>query len=107
MERTGFQAFVAQLGDLTAVQREALITALKCRLPSNEALKLIEMRFDANPACGHCGSEHVGGWSSANGRKRYRCKDCGRTFNALTGIPLPNCIGVMRGSPMGRRSPTA
>jgi len=88
MEGKGFQALVGQLGDLTAVQREVLMAALKRKLPSNEALKLIEMRFDANPACGHCGSEHVGGWSSANGMKRYRCKDCGCTFNALTGTPL-------------------
>jgi hypothetical protein len=69
MEGKGFQALVGRLGDLTAVQREVLIAALKRKLPSNEALKLIEMRFDANPACGHCGSEHVGGWSSANGMK--------------------------------------
>lgn len=88
MEAKGFQALVARLGDLTAVQRKALIAALKGKLPSKETLKLIETRFDASPACGHCGSEHVGGWSSANGMKRYRCKDCGRTFNALTGTPL-------------------
>lgn len=87
MERKGFQALAAQL-DLTAVQRKALIVALKRKLPTEEALKLIEARFDTDPACGHCGSEHVGGWSSANGLKRYRCKDCGRTFNALTGKPL-------------------
>ena len=88
MEGKGFQALVAQLGDLTDVQREALITALKRKLPVNEAVGLIETRFDADPVCAHCGSRHVGGWSSANGLKRYRCKDCLRTFNALTGTPL-------------------
>ena len=27
----------------------------------------------------------MGGWSAQGGLKRYRCKDCGKTFNALTG----------------------
>jgi transposase-like protein len=88
MERKGFQALIAQLGDLTTVQREALIAALESKLPAQETLQLIEARFDADPACGHCRSKHFGGWSSANSLKRYRCKDCGRTFNALTGTPL-------------------
>ena len=88
MEGKVFQALVAQLGDLTGLQREALITTLKRKLPVNEAVTLIETRFDADPVCAHCGSRHVGGWSSANGLKRYRCKDCLRTFNALSGTSL-------------------
>jgi Transposase and inactivated derivatives len=88
MDGKGFQALVAHLGDLSAAQRAALITALKRRLPVNETLKLIETRFDADPRCGHCGSKNTGGWSSQSGLKRYRCKDCSKTFNALTGTPL-------------------
>ena len=107
MEGKVFQALVAQLGDLTGVQREALITALKRKLPVNEAVTLIETRFDTDPVCAHCGSRHVGGWSSANGLKRYRCKDCLRTFNALSGTSLAHCTAAMPGLPMLRRSPTA
>jgi transposase-like protein len=88
MDGKGFQALVAQLGDLSAVQREALVTALKRRLPVGEAVELIGTRFCADPCCGHCRSENVRGWSSQNGLKRYRCSDCGKTFNALTGTPL-------------------
>ena len=33
MNARGFQALVSQLGELSAVQREALISALKRRLP--------------------------------------------------------------------------
>ena len=33
MDAKGFQALVAQLGDLSTVQREALIAALKRKLP--------------------------------------------------------------------------
>jgi len=84
----GFQALVAQLGDLSGVQREALITALKRRLPVDEALQLIDMRFSADPCCGRCSSKNVRGWSSQSDLKRYRCRECGKTFNALTGTPL-------------------
>ncbi|OYW54239.1 MAG: hypothetical protein B7Y80_12930 [Hyphomicrobium sp. 32-62-53] len=88
MKAKVFQALVSQLGDLSAVQREALIAALKRRLPLSEAVDLIDSRFGADPCCGHCGSRRVGGWSSQAGLKRYRCKDCAKTFNALTGTPL-------------------
>jgi len=36
MNARGFQALVSQLGDVSAVQREALISALKRRLPLSE-----------------------------------------------------------------------
>ncbi len=88
MNSSGFQALVAQLGELSTVQREALLAALKRKLPIDEAVDLIDTRFKAAPCCGHCGSKSVGGWSSQNGLARYRCKDCGKTFNALTGTPL-------------------
>jgi transposase-like protein len=76
------------LGDLSTVQREALIAALKRKLPVDEAVELIDTRFCADPTCGHCGSKDVRGWSSQSDLKRYRCKDCSKTFNALTGTPL-------------------
>jgi len=88
MQSKGFRQLIALLNDLPRVQREALLTALHSKLSPAAALKLIETRFEAAPECGHCGSEHVGGWSTANRTKRYRCKDCGRTFNAFTGTPL-------------------
>jgi transposase-like protein len=88
MNGKGFQALIAHLGDLSNVQREALITALKRRLSLDDAIELIDRQFKAAPCCGHCGSKSVGGWSSQSGLARYRCKDCSKTFNALTGTPL-------------------
>lgn len=61
---------------------------LKRKLPVNEAMTLIKTQLDADPECAHCGSRHVGDWSSANGLKRDRCKDCSRTFNAMSGTSL-------------------
>jgi transposase-like protein len=48
----------------------------------------IEERFARAPQCPHCQSMAIKKWGSANDLKRYRCKDCRVTFNALTGTPL-------------------
>lgn len=88
MNSKGFQALVSQLGDLSEVQREALVTALKRKLPIDDAVQLIDTQFHADPCCGHCHSQDVRGWSSQGGLKRYRCQACSKTFNALTGTPL-------------------
>ena len=91
MQAKDFQALVEQLGGLTPEQREALIEAVKCKAPANEAIRLIETRFAAAPRCGHCQSDTVTTWAKAskvNPLVRYKCKACGKTFNALTGTPL-------------------
>ncbi len=38
--------------------------------------------------CPRCGSRRVQRWGHANGLARFRCGDCRRTFNGLTGTPL-------------------
>ena len=45
---------------------------------------------DAAPArvCPHCASARVQGWGAARGLPRYRCGNCKRTFNPLTGTSL-------------------
>lgn len=48
----------------------------------------LDARFAAAFCCPHCQSTVVGRWGFANGLKRYRCKACAVTFNALTGTPL-------------------
>lgn len=88
MKTQDFQALVEQLGDLTDVQRTALRAALAGKGSDNEAIAMIETRFAAEPCCGHCKSKRFGTWGHAAGLRRYKCKDCNRTFNALTGTPL-------------------
>ena len=88
MEAQDFRTLVDQLGDLTEVQRAALAAALAGQGSANEAIAMIEMRFALAPACGHCKSQRFGSWGTASGLKRYMCRNCNRTFNALTGTPL-------------------
>jgi transposase-like protein len=38
--------------------------------------------------CPHCASHSLQRWRHVSGLPRYRCKDCRRSFNALTGTPL-------------------
>ena len=88
MKSKEFRAFVAQLGALTAVQRNALVTALSSKGSADDVIGLIETEFAKAPMCGHCGSEAFCRWGTATTMKRYKCKSCDRTFNALTGTPL-------------------
>jgi len=88
MKVQDFRTLVEQLGDLTEVQRSALAAALAGEGSANEVIAMIETRFACEPACGHCKSASFIGWGEVSGLKRYKCRDCKRTFNALTGTPL-------------------
>lgn len=88
MKTQEFQAVIEQLGDLSEVQRSALVAALKGNGSANDVIALIETRFAVAPVCGHCKSAAFGSWGVASGLRRYKCKCCSRTFNALTGTPL-------------------
>jgi transposase-like protein len=117
MTQAQLRRLMASIATLTEPQRAALISALggvpspvadsALALPPVAALDLrsgpqaslaspqpaasialIEARFAALPACPHCQGTSLGKWGSANGLKRYRCKTCLQTFNALTGTPL-------------------
>jgi transposase-like protein len=38
--------------------------------------------------CPHCAGRETVGWGRSHGLLRFRCKSCGRTFNALTKTPM-------------------
>ena len=88
VEAKDFQALVEQLGELSTEQRDALVEAVRRKSSVNDAIRMIETRFAAAPRCGHCHSEKVATWAKTNPLTRYKCKACGKTFNALTGTPL-------------------
>ena len=85
MRAKDFKALLAELGSLTPVQRNTLMTALSSQRSAGDVVALIEAEFAKAPACGHCGWEAFSKWGVATGLKRYMCKACERTFNALTG----------------------
>lgn len=101
-----FQRFLAAIGALSEGQLDALAAAIGARSKATTAVASadteptapaehhptsdiapiadIEARFAVEPACPHCRSKAVTKWGSASGLRRYRCKPCKVTFNALT-----------------------
>jgi transposase-like protein len=49
-----------------------------------------EQRYSNGVACLHCGSTSVIKHGKKNDIQRFRCKDCGKTFNDLTLTPMAN-----------------
>lgn len=56
--------------------------------PATDTISTIEAAFQAAPACPHCQSSQLQKWGAAHALRRYRCRNCKKTFNALTGTPL-------------------
>jgi transposase-like protein len=73
---------------LSDEQRTALGRALAAASGEPEAIRLVERAFAAAPRCPHCGAERLQRWGHASGLRRYRCRACRKTFNALTGTSL-------------------
>lgn len=72
---------------LTYGQRQELIKEWANQGDMASGVAVLEGRRTGN-RCPHCGGERVVRNGSASGLQRYKCRDCGRTFNALTGTPL-------------------
>lgn len=43
-----------------------------------------EQRFADGLVCSRCGKKNIVKFGKSRGKQRYRCKDCGKTFNTLT-----------------------
>ena len=52
------------------------------------SLAAIELGVDDERRCRHCGAGGAVSRGKARGLRRFRCKDCGKTFGALTGTAL-------------------
>jgi transposase-like protein len=83
--------FVVLLGlveRLSDEQRTALGRALASASGEPEAVRLLEEGFAAAPRCPRCAAARLQRWGYASGLRRYRCRACRKTFNALTGTSL-------------------
>lgn len=70
-----------------AAERSSAAPATDCRRDDPLLAKLGGERI-VQFGCPHCGGDDIGAWGKAHGKPRYRCADCRRTFNPLTGTPL-------------------
>ena len=89
MEHRKFKKLLDDLVDgLSAAQVEKLKNALDGRGDHDEVCRLMDEHFEKDKKCPHCGEKHIHGWGDESGLRRWKCMDCNRTFNALTGTPL-------------------
>ncbi len=88
MDRMEFSKLLSSLVKLSPHQRELLSATLARPRDTPEAAWVVSDRVKGAPTCPSCGSKRIGNWGRRQGLQRFRCKDCRRTFNALTGTPL-------------------
>jgi len=61
---------------------------LKAAQAGQEAQSIVEERLQVLRFCPHCSGAHIVRHGTAHGLQRYRCRGCGKTFDALTRTPL-------------------
>jgi transposase-like protein len=88
MRTRELKRLLAMTARLTPHQRHQLLAHLRDDLALNEVLALVEARHPESTACPRCHGTAVVRNGQANGLQRFKCRDCGRTFNALTGTSL-------------------
>lgn len=88
MKSLTFKKIIQQVSELNHVQRVELRNELDNSGDLKVVCDLVEKRIEDNPFCPHCHGENFVKHGIRNDLTRYICKDCGRTFNALTGTPM-------------------
>jgi len=88
MHARPFEQLLKQLPALTRRQRERLLEVLAPAAKLDKTVDLIEQAVSGRLACPRCQSRHLYRHGRAHGLQRYRCKDCGRTCNALSGTEM-------------------
>ena len=88
MRERELTGLMKQLGKLTRRQRKALATELAAMESHAASTEIVEGQIPVRPDCPDCASRQVVKNGSADGLQRFKCRACGKTFNALTGTPL-------------------
>ena len=88
MDHERFREWFSRVDELTAVQRKEVAAMLSEPSEGAAALAAIELGVDDERRCAHCGAGGAVSRGKARGLRRFRCKECGRTFGALTGTAL-------------------
>jgi len=79
------ERLLTQASKLTPSQKRQLLSVLS---ETDEAARVLEVLESRPVQCPHCSSARLVRHGHASGLRRYRCRGCGKTFNALTGTPL-------------------
>lgn len=88
MKKQEMKRLLALVGRLTRGQRQELVGTLQAQSNADASVEVLESTASQTRACPHCKSERIVRNGMADGLQRYKCRGCGKTFNALTGTPL-------------------
>ena len=88
MKTEDFKKWLSEMPRLSRGQREVVRNKMAGQVEVEQGLKVIEATVGDTPSCPHCQSQKLYRWGHDSGLQRYRCRDCSRTFNALTTTPL-------------------
>jgi transposase-like protein len=88
MRKPELKRITAALRQMTPVQRKIVAVELAALDAQPVTTVIIEGRFACGATCPHCASKRVIRHGHGNGLQRYRCRECIKTFSALTGTPL-------------------
>ena len=88
MKSTEFKAWMKSIDRMSRNQRDKLRKKLEGKEDTDEVIALIERNQHDKLACPDCKATKLYRWGKVSELQRYRCRQCNRTFNALTGTPL-------------------
>ena len=88
MKAPSFKKWFARLPALNQPQRLRTLAALQPAAGLDRMITLIGQLSAASRRCPRCACTRHYRHGQANGLQRYRCRECGRTFNDLSGTPL-------------------
>jgi len=88
MDSNRYMDFLLSLGDLNHSQLRHLGVRVQECLENNEVNCAIEKRLLKLTHCIFCKSSQTVRWGHSSGLQRFRCKQCRRTFNELSGSPF-------------------
>ena len=88
MDSATYRSWLSQVDHLTPEQRTEAVAVINGRSAMVDVVAAVEHRVTEDRCCPHCGTGDAVGRGQSNGLRRFRCRGCGKTFNALTGTPL-------------------
>lgn len=88
MDQQEFAQWSARVENLTDEQRRQHLAALRKSSRAKASVAAVEQAVGAERRCPHCGTTKARRHGHVRGLQRYRCRSCGRTFNAVSCSPL-------------------
>ena len=89
MSKVSFTVFQQSIEDLSYIELKRLNHQIEVQLSKNEVGQVLAKHENDISKCPHCSNCTLSRWDSTNqGKQRYRCKNCSKTFSTLTGTNL-------------------